>query len=134
MSERMIDHMSLNVADFEAMLAFYEKALAPLNCKVMMRFGKDITGHAEVAGLGAEKPFFWLVGTEKTRPIQHIAFRAESRAEVDAFYEAAMAAGGKDNGKPGIREMYHTNYYGAFVLDPEGHNIEAVCHKPESEA
>ncbi|MEC9344007.1 MAG: VOC family protein [Pseudomonadota bacterium] len=130
----MIDHMSLNVADFDVMLAFYEKVLAPLGCSVMMRFGKDVTGHAEVAGLGAEKPFFWLAGTERTRPIQHIAFRADTRAEVDAFYEAAMAAGAKDNGPPGIRAMYHPDYYGAFVHDPEGHNIEAVCHRPESGA
>ncbi len=131
MSERVIDHMSLNVADFDSMLAFYEKALAPLDCKVMMRLGKEMTGHAEMAGFGCEKPFFWLVGTELTRPIQHIAFRAETRAEVDAFYEAAIAAGGRDNGGPGVREMYHPDYYGAFVFDPEGHNIEAVCHKPE---
>lgn len=129
MSERMIDHMSLNVADFVAMLAFYEKALAPLACKVMMRLGKEMTGHADMAGFGEAKPFFWLVGTERTRPIQHIAFRAQNRAEVDAFYEAAIAAGGRDNGAPGVRAMYHPNYYGAFVIDPEGHNIEAVCHK-----
>jgi catechol 2,3-dioxygenase-like lactoylglutathione lyase family enzyme len=129
----MIDHMSLNVADFDAMLAFYEKALAPLGCTVLMRFGKEVTGHADVAGFGSTKPFFWLAGTGRTHPIMHIAFRAENRAEVDAFYEAAMAAGGVDNGKPGIREMYHPNYYGAFVFDPEGHNIEAVCHKSPEE-
>lgn len=129
MSERMIDHMSLSVADFAAAEAFYAKALAPLGCKVMMKFGKEVTGRYDVAGFGAEKPFFWLAAGGQTRPIQHIAFRAETRAEVDAFYEAAMAAGGRDNGAPGLRPMYHPDYYGAFVIDPEGHNIEAVCHK-----
>ncbi len=130
MSERMIDHMSLNVADLDVMQAFYEKALAPLDVKVMMRFGKEITGSADVVGFGAEKPFFWLAGTRKTEPAQHIAFRATTRAEVDAFHKAALEAGGKDNGPPGIRPHYHDNYYGAFVIDPEGHNVEAVCHKP----
>ena len=129
----MIDHVSLNVADFEGMLAFYEKALAPLGCKVMMRLGREITGHVDVAGFGSTKPFFWLSANGQTRPILHIAFRAENRAEVDAFYEAAIAAGGTDNGGPGIREMYHPNYYGAFVFDPEGHNVEAVCHKRPDE-
>ena len=130
MNERIIDHMSLNVADLAASEAFYQKALAPLGVKVMMRFGKEITGGADIMGFGAEKPFFWLAGTRKTEPAQHIAFRANSRAEVDAFYKAALEAGGKDNGAPGVRPHYHENYYGAFVLDPEGHNIEAVCHEP----
>ena len=130
MSERMIDHMSLNVADLTVMEAFYEKAFTPLGVKAMMRLGKEITGSVDVVGFGAEKPFFWLVGTRKTEPSQHIAFRAESRDEVDAFYKAALDAGGKDNGAPGLRPHYHENYYGAFVLDPEGHNVEAVCHKP----
>lgn len=131
MSERMIDHMSLNVADITAMATFYEKALAPLGVKPLMRFGKEMTGHADFVGFGAEKPFFWLAGTERTRPIQHIAFRAENRAEVEAFHAAAIAAGATDNGGPGLRPHYHEHYYGAFVLDPEGHNVEAVCHKPE---
>ena len=76
-------------------------------------------------------PFFWLARAGRTTPHLHIAFRAEERAQVDAFYAAAMAAGGRDNGGPGLRELYHPSYYAAFVLDPEGHNIEAVCHKPE---
>lgn len=130
MSERMIDHISLNVADFGRMEAFYAKALAPLGVKAMMKFGKEVTGGADVVGFGAEKPFFWLAGTERTRPGQHIAFRAESRAEVDAFHAAALAAGGTDNGGPGLRPHYHADYYGAFVIDPEGHNVEAVCHRP----
>lgn len=130
MSEAMIDHMTLNVDDLGTMLAFYERALAPLGIKALLHFDKAVTGHADVVGLGAEMPFFWLAGTERTRPAQHIAFRAATRAAVDAFHAAALAAGGKDNGAPGLRPHYHENYYGAFVLDPEGHNIEAVCHRP----
>ncbi len=130
MTERMIDHMSLSVSDFPGVLAFYEKALAPLGIKTLMRFGKEVTGGYEVAGLGGEKPFLWIADAGRTEPRMHIAIRADSRDEVDAFYEAATAAGGKDNGPPGLRPHYHPNYYGAFVVDPEGHNLEAVCHKP----
>ena len=129
MSERMIDHMSLSVADFPAMVSFYERALAPLGIKVLMRFGKDVTGSYEVAGLGGEKPFLWVADAGKTTPRMHLAIRAEDRAEVDAFHKAALAAGGQDNGAPGLRPHYHPNYYGAFIIDPEGHNLEAVCHK-----
>ena len=129
MTERMIDHMSLNVADLPGMLAFYERALAPLGIKVLMRFGKEITGGQEVAGLGSTKPFLWLTDMGKTEPCMHIAIRADSHDEVDAFHGAALAAGAKDNGAPGLRPHYHADYYGAFVIDPEGHNLEAVCHK-----
>jgi catechol 2,3-dioxygenase-like lactoylglutathione lyase family enzyme len=132
MSERIIDHMSLSVADFAAMSAFYEKALAPLGVKILMHIGKDVTGSFEGAGLGREKPFLWITDTGKTEPRMHLAIRAENHDEVDAFYKAALDAGGKDNGAPGLRPHYHENYYGAFVLDPEGHNIEAVCHEPEA--
>ncbi len=83
----------------------------------------------EVAGFGREKPFLWIADAGKTEPRMHLAIRAEDRAEVAAFYNAALAAGGKDNGAPGLRPHYHANYYGAFVIDPEGHNLEAVCHK-----
>jgi catechol 2,3-dioxygenase-like lactoylglutathione lyase family enzyme len=131
MNERMIDHVSLNVADFAAMLAFYEKALEPLGMTVMMRFGKEVTGSFEVAGLGREKPFLWVAGVGKTEPHMHLAIRADNHAEVDAFYRAAIAAGGKDNGAPGLRPHYHADYYGAFVIDPEGHNLEAVCHSEQ---
>jgi catechol 2,3-dioxygenase-like lactoylglutathione lyase family enzyme len=130
MSEPIIDHLSLNVADLDAMVAFYEKALAPLGMSTLLRFGKEVTGRADVVGLGKSKPFFWLAGTQRTTPSQHIAFLAASRAEVDAFYDAAIAAGGTDNGGPGLRPIYHEHYYGAFVIDPEGHNVEAVCHRP----
>lgn len=129
MSERIIDHMGLSAADFARMLEFYEKAFAPLGIKTMMRFGKDVTGDFEVAGLGREKPFLWLADAGQTTPRIHIAIRADDRGEVDAFYQAAIAAGGQNNGAPGLRPHYHADYYGAFVLDPEGHNLEVVCHK-----
>lgn len=121
----MIDHFSLNVRSFEVSKRFYEAALAPLGYKVLMEF-------PNVAGLGeAGKPDFWIGQTQvEVGPSQHIAFASRDRATVDAFYRAAIAAGGKDNGAPGIRAQYHPNYYGAFVLDPDGNNIEAVCHAP----
>jgi catechol 2,3-dioxygenase-like lactoylglutathione lyase family enzyme len=110
---------------------FYESALAPLGITLVMRVTKEMTGGYEGAGFGRDgKPAFWVGSGGPTAPRLHAAFVAESRAAVDAFYEAALAAGGRDNGKPGVRAHYHPSYYGAFVLDPEGHNIEAVCHKP----
>jgi catechol 2,3-dioxygenase-like lactoylglutathione lyase family enzyme len=127
-----IDHTSLSVSDFAKAKAFYAAALAPLGITVLMEFAKAVTGNVDVAGLGSNgKPFFWLADAGKTSPRIHLAFVADSRAQVDAFYKAAMAAGGKDNGAPGLRPMYHPNYYGAFVLDADGHNIEAVCHAAE---
>ena len=127
-----IDHTSLSVSDYAAAKTFYAAALKPLRIEILMEFPAAMTGSSDVCGLGADgKPFLWLANAGKTTPHIHLAFRAESRAQVDAFYKAAIAAGGKDNGGPGLREMYHPNYYGAFVLDADGHNIEAVCHKPE---
>jgi catechol 2,3-dioxygenase-like lactoylglutathione lyase family enzyme len=127
-----VDHTSLSVSDFAAAKAFYSAALEPLGITVLMEFPKAVTGNVDVAGLGSNgKPFFWLAAAGKTSPRIHIAFTAGSRAEVDAFHKAALAAGGKDNGPPGIRAMYHPTYYGAFVLDADGHNVEAVCHKLE---
>jgi catechol 2,3-dioxygenase-like lactoylglutathione lyase family enzyme len=118
----MIDHMGILVSDLEASVAFYTKALAPLGYALVMHI-------PQVAGLGVGgKPDLWLAAGKPTDKI-HVAFRAKGRAEVRAFYEAALAAGGKDNGPPGIRAMYHPDYYGAFVHDPDGHNIEAVCHE-----
>jgi catechol 2,3-dioxygenase-like lactoylglutathione lyase family enzyme len=126
-----IDHTSLSVSDFAAAKAFYSAALSPLGISVQMQFSKEAAGF-DAAGFGtAGKPFFWLAGGGKTTPRVHLAFSARNRAEVDAFYKAAIAAGGKDNGAPGIRAHYHPAYYGAFVLDADGNNIEAVCHKPE---
>ena len=126
MSECIIDHVSLSVADFATMVAFYERALAPLGVKTLMRLGKDVTGYADLAGLGREKPFLWIADGGKAEPHIHLAMRADSHAEVDAFYQAALAAGGRDNGAPGLREHYHPNYYAAFVIDPDGHKLEAV--------
>ena len=119
----MIDHISLNVRDLEASKRFYAAALAPLGYAVMMEF-------PGVAGLGDGKPDFWIGSEGGLNKPMHIAISADDRATVDAFYKAAMEAGGRDNGAPGIRAHYHPNYYGAFVLDPDGHNIEAVCHAP----
>lgn len=128
----MIDHTGLISSDFGKSKAFYEKALAPLGYALVMELSASVTGHADVAGFGeASKPDFWISGGLPNRPPVHIAFRAASRAAVDAFYTAAIAAGATDNGPPGLRPHYHPNYYGAFVLDPDGHNIEAVCHDAE---
>jgi len=118
----MIDHASLSVADLGAARRFYEAALRPLGYSVVMEAGE----HG--IGIGPGRPVFWLFEGGRQTPPAHIAFAATSRAEVDAFHEAAVGAGGADNGGPGLRPQYHPNYYGAFVRDPEGHNIEAVCH------
>ncbi|HWE21127.1 MAG TPA: VOC family protein [Hyphomicrobiaceae bacterium] len=127
-----LDHISLSVSDFPAARAFYSAALSPLGITVQMELSKEVTGGFDAAGFGAAgKPFFWVAGGGRTTPTTHIAFAAGNRAEVDAFYKAAIAAGARDNGPPGIRADYHPSYYGAFVLDADGNNIEAVCHKPE---
>jgi catechol 2,3-dioxygenase-like lactoylglutathione lyase family enzyme len=126
----MIDHTGLSVTDFDAAKKFYDAALAPLGVKLLMMVPPEYAGGVKAGGYGKTKPEFWLSEGQKQTPPIHIAFRAESRAEVDAFHEAAIAAGGKDNDAPGLRPHYHADYYGAFVLDPDGHNIEAVCHKP----
>ena len=120
----MIDHIGIPVANLETSVAFYTKALAPLGYELVMRVEQYAAGF----GVGG-KPDFWLGAGKPTDKI-HVAIRAKGRAEVRAFYDAAIAAGGRDNGPPGVRELYHSNYYGAFVLDPDGHNIEAVCHDP----
>lgn len=122
----IIDHMGIAVTDMDRARAFYVKALAPLGISELMAFD---TENGPYAGYGISKPDFWLGKGAAVDKI-HVAFAADSRAKVDAFYEAAMAAGATDNGAPGPRPIYHENYYGAFVLDPDGHNIEAVCHTP----
>ncbi|HXW21259.1 MAG TPA: VOC family protein [Roseiarcus sp.] len=122
----MFDHLGFAVADFDKSRTFYLKALAPLGVKAMM----EGDGHL---GLGSDRrPQFWIGKGEAPPGRLHLAFAAKNRGEVRAFYEAALAAGGKDNGPPGLRPNYHPNYYGAFVIDPNGHNIEAVCHVPEA--
>ena len=126
----MIDHTGLNVSDYGKSKAFYLAALAPLGYQVVMELPSSIVPDGGL-GLGVPpKPDFWVAGGKPNVPPLHVAFRAENRAQVDAFYKAALAAGGRDNGPPGPRPHYHANYYGAFVLDPDGHNIEAVCHDP----
>lgn len=122
----MFDHIGLSVSDMAASKSFFLRALAPLGVEVVMEF-------PEAAGLGRnKKASLWLgAGHHKPSPL-HLAFTADNREQVRAFYAAAMAAGGKDNGAPGIREHYHANYYGAFVIGPDGHNVEAVCHLPEA--
>lgn len=125
----MIDHTGLNVTDMERSKAFYAAALAPLGYQVMMELTREQTGGFAGVGLGEPpKLDFWLGEGSPNEPRLHVAFRADSRELVDAFYKAALEAGGRDNGAPGLRPHYHPNYYGAFVLDPDGHNIEAVCH------
>ena len=127
----MIDHTGVLVSDYARAKRFYSAALEPLGYGLLMEFPKEQTGGTDVGGFGelaTKKPDFWVASGGPNKPPIHIAFRAASRAVVDAFYRAAIAAGGQDNGPPGLRPQYHPNYYGAFVLDPDGHNIEAVCH------
>ena len=120
----MIDHTGVSVSDVAKSKAFYRAALAPLGYAMLMEW-------EQFAGFGvAGKPDFWIGQGTPNEPRVHVAFRADTRALVDAFHRAALAAGGRDNGPPGLRPQYHANYYGAFVLDPDGHNIEAVCHSP----
>jgi catechol 2,3-dioxygenase-like lactoylglutathione lyase family enzyme len=127
----MIDHTGINVSDAAVSRNFYEKALAPLGYSVLIEVPTQFTGGAVVLGLGeAPKADFWLHESTPQKPRLHVAFRAANRAVVDAFYRAAIAAGGRDNGPPGLRPHYHENYYGAFVLDPDGNNVEACCHAP----
>ncbi|MGR7995299.1 MULTISPECIES: VOC family protein [unclassified Xanthobacter] len=126
----MLDHMGLHVSDFARARAFYAAALAPLGYGVVMEVSAAETGGAAHVGFGAGKPEFWLgSGPTPSGPV-HVAFTAPDRAAVDAFYAAALAAGGRDNGAPGLRPHYHPNYYAAFVLDADGTNVEAVCHQP----
>ena len=125
----MIDHTGISVSDFEASKNFYIKALASIGYKLLAELPTSTTGTKAFAGFGEPpKPDFWISGGIPNQPPIHIAFRVKSRALVDAVHQAAIAAGGRDNGAPGLRPHYHPNYYGAFVLDPDGHNVEAVCH------
>jgi catechol 2,3-dioxygenase-like lactoylglutathione lyase family enzyme len=120
-----LDHVGLDVSDYERSKAFYEQALAPLGMRLIME------PVPEVGGFGDDFPFFWIGRRDRGADSgTHVAFRVDDRATVDAFHAAALAAGGSDNGGPGPREIYHPHYYGAFVLDPDGNNVEAVCHTP----
>ena len=125
----MLDHVTLGVANFERAKRFYERALAPLGLKI--RMGEE----GVYWGFGRERPFFWIGATDDSHPASravHIAFAAETHSQVDAFYEAALAAGASDNAGSGYRDQYGRGYYAAFVIDPEGHNIEAVHYDPNS--
>ena len=128
----MLDHIGLSVADYPKAKAFYDAVMPTIGASCVVALtAADTGGTYEGAGYGVNsKPSFWIGTGARTKGSLHIAFVAESRAAVDAFHAAAIAAGGTDNGPPGIRAHYHPNYYGAFVLDLDGHNIEAVCHKP----
>jgi catechol 2,3-dioxygenase-like lactoylglutathione lyase family enzyme len=130
----MIDHTGIDTAHLERSLAFYDAVFAALGGGMLFEVPKEHTGGATVRGYGRDEPAFWVSEAKDDRkPISpnHFAFSARNRAEVDAFHKAAIAAGGRDNGAPGLRVHYHPTYYGAFVLDPDGNNIEAVCHLPE---
>lgn len=128
----MLDHIGLTVTDFDKAKAFFDAALAPLGIGVVMEVTAEQTGGDRHLGYGSGgKPYFWIGTGGPATGRLHVALATDNRAKVDAFYAAAMAAGGRDNGSPGIRAHYHPDYYGAFVLDPDGHNIEAVCHAPQ---
>jgi catechol 2,3-dioxygenase-like lactoylglutathione lyase family enzyme len=124
----MIDHIGITVSDFDTSKTFYDKVMAPLGASLLYMVPAEYTGGSKVGGYGRDRPVFWLHEATPTGPGRHYAFTARTRAEVDAFHAAAIAAGGKDNGAPGLRPHYHPNYYGAFVFDPDGNNVEAVCH------
>lgn len=128
----MFDHVGFAVSSLKKSTAFYAAALQPLGVKLLMELTAQQTGSGAHAGFGvAPKAFFWIGDHGSPCTGVHVAFTAQTRAQVVQFYEAALKAGGRDNGKPGVRPHYHDNYYGAFVFDPDGNNIEAVCHKPE---
>jgi catechol 2,3-dioxygenase-like lactoylglutathione lyase family enzyme len=122
-----LDHVGIAVSDYPRSKAFYEQALAPLGITLLMEFSEAAAGFGRD---GDYRPSFFIEAHgEPARGRLHVAFAAESRPQVDAFHAAALAAGGADNGAPGVR-WYHPDYYGAYVLDPDGNNIEAVCHRP----
>jgi catechol 2,3-dioxygenase-like lactoylglutathione lyase family enzyme len=126
----MLDHVGIPVSDYARSKAFYVQALAPLGYGLVMEVSPEQTG-GHGGGFGPPgRPQFWIGSGKPVKGQVHFAFMAEDRAAVDAFHAAALKAGAKDNGAPGLRPHYHANYYGAFVLDPDGHNIEAVCHLP----
>lgn len=126
----MIDHITFGISDFARSTAFYDRALAPLGMTRLFTVPLEHTDGVHVTGYGKDRPVFWIAEEDATRGKLHVAFVAADRDSVDAFYAQALLAGGMDNGAPGLRPHYHPDYYGAFVLDPDGHNIEAVCHLP----
>jgi catechol 2,3-dioxygenase-like lactoylglutathione lyase family enzyme len=128
----MLDHTGIAVSDLKKSKRFYEQAFGPLSIALMVEVTAEQSGGGGHAGFGKNgKAFFWIGDGGRAGGPAHFAFTADSRAFVDEFHRAALAAGGTDNGAPGLRTYYHPNYYGAFVLDPDGNNVEAVCHRPE---
>lgn len=125
---QIIDHAGFVVSDFDLSKRFYVEVLKTLGIDMLADFA---IGRDRHAGFGKDRPTFWIGDGKPQRGTMHIAFTAASRAEVNAFYSVAISMGGRDNGAPGVRAHYHPNYYGAFIFDPDGHNIEAVCHVPE---
>jgi catechol 2,3-dioxygenase-like lactoylglutathione lyase family enzyme len=121
----MLDHLGLAVTDYDRSRAFYERALEPLGIQFMMEPVPQVGGFGD-----GRKPYFWIASRAPAQSGVHVAFATDSREVVDAFHAAALEAGGTDNGAPGVREIYHPHYYGAYVLDPDSNNIEAVCHNP----
>jgi catechol 2,3-dioxygenase-like lactoylglutathione lyase family enzyme len=126
MEATMLDHVSLSVSDIERSRKFYDQALAPLGIERLYAEGENASGYG-----ANRKAFFWIGLREALQTGSHVAFAAEDRDTVDRFHQAALSAGGRDNGPPGLRPHYHEDYYGAFVLDPDGHNIEAVCRRKQ---
>lgn len=127
----MLDHIGLPVRDLARSKAFYARVLAPLGYGLVMELDPSVTGSDGFVGFGRPgKPQFWISTGTPLTGVLHVAFQAADRDAVAAFHAAALAAGAGDNGGPGLRPHYHPNYFGAFVFDPDGHNIEAVCHAP----
>ena len=125
----MLDHIGVGVSDYDRSKQFYVHALSALDIAVVMEVTAEQTGDHPACGFGSgNKPYFWISPGPVARI--HVAFVAKTRRDVDSFYKLALAAGGRDNGGPGLRSDYHPNYYAAFILDPDGHNVEAVCHAP----
>lgn len=126
----MIDHIGFPVSDLSSSRAFYERALSPLGISLLMEITEEMTGgHGAHLGFGRDgKPFFWIGTGRPAASGTHVAFAARDHSAVNAFHKAALEAGGRDNGAPGPRPIYHPDYYGAFILGPDGNNIEAVCH------
>ncbi len=124
----MIDHIGFAVADYSAAKAFYDTVLAALGGRCLFEVTAEQSGSANYAGFGRDRPTFWISDGAPLGAQLHVAFTAQNREQVDRFHAAALAAGATDNGKPGLRPVYHEHYYGAFVIDPDGHNVEAVCH------
>lgn len=132
----MIDHISSYAADYPGAKRFYEAVLPVLgyamNAELVADWDTEFPTRRACAFGPGEKPIFWVIEVkqENAATPRHIAFSAQDRAAVDSFHEAALGAGAPDNGGPGLRPEYHEHYYGAFVFDPDGNNVEAVCHTP----